>query len=290
MNKTRGHLVRWTILCAFIAGGILSGIVIDRVWLGIRKKPQLVEKREGGYTFINPLLECDGGQEMIGDQEVRPFRRKIEAYIEDAMRKRRAYQVSVYFRDLTNGPSFGVNENVRFAPASLLKVPLMIAYFKMAEARPRLLKEQLVYDGSIDRNRMENFKAATAIEPGKRYTIGELIEMMIAYSDNNATDLLLNRMDPGFLDRVYQDLGIIDPIARAGDDFIDMEEYTSCFRVLFNSSYLSRDLSERALRYLAQPDFPYGIRGSVPPGITVAQKYGERVFEATSVRDSMTAA
>jgi hypothetical protein len=286
---TKGHPVWWFIVSVLFVGGIITGIIMDRVWTETRKRPSpLVEKREGGYTFINPLLECEGSEEIISDPEVRSFQGKLEAYINEVVNEKRASDVSVYFRDLTNGPTFGVNEDERFAPASLFKVPTMIAYFKMAESRPSLLKEQLVYDGKEDLNELEHFKASHAIEPGKRYTIEELIEMMIVYSDNNANRLLNEHLGRGFINKVYADLGIAGPAFLGRNfrgDFINVEEYTSCFRFLFNSSYLNRDLSERALRYLAQSDFPYGIIGGVPHGINCALKYGERTFKGTNVKE-----
>ncbi len=276
-------------MSALFVGGIITGIIIDRVWTGIEKRPfTLVEKREGGYMFINPLLECEGSEEIISDPEVRSFQGKIEAYINEIVNKKRASDISVYFRDLTNGPAFGVNEDERFAPASLFKVPTMIAYFKMAESRPAILKEQLMYDGKEDLNELEHFKASRAIEPGKRYTIEELIEMMIVYSDNNANRLLNEHIDREFINKVYADLGIAGPTFMGRNfkgDFINVEEYTSCFRFLFNSSYLNRELSERALRYLAQSDFQYGIMAGVPHGINAALKYGERAFTGTNEKE-----
>ncbi|MEK6743666.1 MAG: serine hydrolase [Nitrospirota bacterium] len=284
-DKTGGGAVRRLIVIALFAGGILTGIVIDRVWTGMGdKQPPLVEKREGGYTFINPLLQCDGAQEIIGDREIKSFQRKIRGYVDAVVNKKRATQVSIYYRDLNNGPSFGVNDHERFAPASLLKVPLMIAYYKMAESRPAVLKEQLVYDGSQDRNKTKFFRASRAIEPGKRYTVDELIEMMTAYSDNNAMFLLLNHLDRTFREKVYQDLGVFDPNASVYD-YMSVKEYSSCYRVLFNSSYLNREYSERALRYLAKPDFRDGMVGGLPPGITVAQKYGERSFDDPNIKE-----
>lgn len=264
-------------MCALFAGGILTGVVIDRSWTGMgEKREPIVEKREGGYTFINPLLECSGPREIFGDWEFLPFREMIETFVKDAVKKKRASHVSIYFRDLTNGPVFGMNMEERFSPASLLKVPLMIAYLKMAESQPALLKKELAYDGNQDLNRAKSFKGSRAIEPGKRYTVEELIRMMIVYSDNNAMRLLFTHMDQGFREEVYRDLGIVDRTG-TGDYILSVEEYAFCFRVLFNATYLNREMSEQALRYLAQPDFPFGIIGGVPPGIIVAQKYGERV-------------
>jgi len=285
IDQKQYHWLRWVVAGALFAGGLLAGVIIDRSLTGIGKRPAaLVEKREGGYTFINPLLECEGGADIIGDWEIRTLRRKIDAYIGDAVKGKRAYQVSVYFRDLTNGPALGANTEAQFSPASLLKVPLMIAYLKMAESRPSLLKEQILYDHRQDLNTSKHFKSSRSIEQGKRYSIDELIQMMIVHSDNNAMFLLFNHLDREFRDKVYMDLGIIRQDATS-DYVMNVEQYAFSFRVLFNASYLNRELSEQALRYLAQPDFPYGIFGGVPPGITVAQKYGERIHEGTDVKE-----
>lgn len=76
---------------------------------------------------------------------------------------------------------------------------------------------------------------------------------------------------------MYEDIGLFDQ-ADEVHNIMSVTEYTSCFRILFNSSYLSRERSELALRYLALPDFTLGINKGVPPDITVAQKYGEHAY------------
>ncbi len=76
---------------------------------------------------------------------------------------------------------------------------------------------------------------------------------------------------------MFEDIGLFDPTDHL-HDIMSAEQYTSCFRILFNSSYIRRDLSEQALQYLVYPDFSLGIIGGVPSGITVTQKFGEREF------------
>jgi beta-lactamase class A len=51
--------------------------------------------------------------------------------------------------------------------------------------------------------------------------------------------------------------------------------YSGLFRILYNASYLNRDMSEKALKLLSLQDFPQGIVAGVPKGVVVSSKYGE---------------
>jgi hypothetical protein len=101
---------------------------------------------------------------------------------------------------------------------------------------------------------------------------------MIVHSDNNAYFLLFSGIDPKVLHRVYTDLGLEVPKVRSRDDYMTVNEYASFFRILFNASYLTREYSEKALKYLSEVDFPYGIVAGTPPGIPSALKFGERTL------------
>ena len=267
--------IRWIILFGVFAAGMAAGVVADRFWPGGAEEPEHAEKREGGYTFINPLLECNPAPGSIRFWEYRRVQQEIENYLGDAVRRKQLMLGSVYFRDLNSGPSFGVNSREQFSPASMLKVPLMIACLKMAESRPAYLKKRLIYQGT-DFNKAKTFQGAAAIEPGKGYTVEELIRMMMVHSDNNAMKLLFDDLDAGFRRKVYKELGILD-MTRTGEHIMSVEKFAFCYRILFNASYLSRDISEQALRYLSHRDFSLGIIRGVAPGIAVAQKYGERL-------------
>ena len=76
------------------------------------------EKHSGNYTFINPLLECTIAEELL-TEALRPFKAKLIEFTENLVKEKQLSIVSIYFRDLNNGPWIGINEKEEFSPASL---------------------------------------------------------------------------------------------------------------------------------------------------------------------------
>ncbi|MGE5392703.1 MAG: serine hydrolase [Candidatus Saccharibacteria bacterium] len=230
-------------------------------------------KRQGEYQFINPLLDVIDEEEF--PQELKPFKSKVEKIIGQQVEAGNANRVSVYFRDLNNGPWFGINEKDGYLPASLLKVPLMMNYYKEAEKNPGILNDKIVYRRLID-NLDQRYKPSQQAEVGKEYTAEELIELMIKYSDNNSLALLVEHFDALGKSRlgIFKSLDVNFDLKPESE--ISVKNYSTFFRILFNSSYLSQYYSEKALEILADTEFDSGIRQGVPKEIAVAEKFGER--------------
>ena len=190
--------------------------------------------------------------------------------------------MAVFFRDLENGPTFGINDRERFIPASLLKVPVMFTYFKLAEEDPSILGKNLGYKTPlIEPLLLQTIASEHKLEPGRAYTVDELIFRTVAYSDNDANHLLLGYLkqlspDIDLLSETYAELGIIDFKSDIKTEALSTKTYASFFRLMYNASYLSKELSEKGLQYLSQSDYKQGIRGGIPGNIPAANKFGER--------------
>lgn len=274
---------RWVAVPLAFALGLLAGLLIQ-LRLSDEKSSSAVEIRQGGYRFTNPLLDCEVAGDAVEFVELQSFKHKVRTLIDRNTAKRDVSHVSVYFRDLNNGPWFGINAGEGFSPASLLKVPIMIAYLKLASSDLSLLKREILYSEGDEKNRSENIKAAKSIEPGRRYLVEDLLYMMIVHSDNNAMTLLAKNLDPRVLSDVYVDLGIDIPGAIKPEDFMSVKSFASFFRILFNASYLNREMSEKALNLLSQVNFKDGLVAGVPRGIVVAHKFGERAYDSDQVK------
>lgn len=273
--KARPRLTITGAALVIFAAGLALGVAFGLHWRA-ESSHERREMRLGGYQFINPLLECEIAGDQIEFSELTPFKDKMTALVKKKIGDKTYTHVSVYFRDLNNGPWVGINEKEPFAPASLLKVPTMIAMLKEAEQKPGVLSEQVIYPGNADLNEMQAFKPAVRLEAGKSYTIDDLIFRAVAYSDNNANNLLFERIDKNILLRTYKDLGLSFP-AVVPENSMTVRQYASFFRILFNASYLSKEMSEKALAYLSRTTFRNGIVAGVPGDVAVAHKFGERV-------------
>lgn len=260
-------------LSGLSAGWLLNNI-IDDYNAGTRSEKE--ELHEGQYALINPLLECENSENLIS-KGLSGFKQQIANLVNERIEGKKADSVSVYFRDLNNGPWFGIGEKDEFIPGSLLKIPLMMAYFKQAEFDPHILTKKIKFEGSNFITH-QYIQPSMTIAPGKSYTVQELIYMMIVNSDNYAAWLLNINDTLKIKDKVYADLGLAAP----GTDkpySINVKRYGSFFRVLFNASYLRKETSNASLDLLARVEFRRGLPAGVPQDVVVAHKFGEREVE-----------
>ena len=265
------------ILCFFALGFFIGRATYSTTEIKLR---QIREKSIGSdkYKFIDPLLTCEVTQQKDISEFI-PLKNKLLKLIKERTAQGDVATISIYL-DRRDGRWLGINTSEKYFPASLMKVPTMMAFFKFAEAHPEILNKSVFYQGDTDLNAMEYFKPEKTLEPGHSYTIEELIERMIIHSDNNALPLLLNNIDGQSLEEVYADLGLYIPQTESGSlaDFMTVKSYASFFRVLYNATYLNRAMSENALELLSKPDFSKGILAGVPSTVEVSQKFGERNF------------
>jgi beta-lactamase class A len=259
----------------FLIAGIFVGQIAKDPPIIISDNPQEL-RLKGNFKFINPLLECDTNQSS--SQEHKPSRKTVVDLINNKKSKGEVKDIAVYYRDLNNGPWLGIDEKINFTPASLLKLPVMMAFYKKAESNPVILKKQITLkEGQTVLEPF--FMSEKSLEAGKTYSIDELINRMIIYSDNDALFLLEQNIDNDSIDNITKDLGIETATETTPEDYMSVKSYASLFRVLFNASYLNRNFSEKALEVLSKVTFNEGINRGVPNNLLIAHKFGERELE-----------
>lgn len=259
---------------------LILGIAIG-VNVGDKKDLNKAEMHETGYKYISPLIECFSNQsESPSNNELQS---KIDNLIDKYLMEKKISEASVYFRDLANGPWIGINESKKFTPASLLKVPILITYYKIAETKPDILQTKILADSNYEGITIPNIMPTKKIISGQTYTVDELLTYMITDSDNHAANILLNEIPKDFFIKTYSDLGLAFPDISQPDNYMTVKDYASFFRVLYNASYLNKNYSEKALNLLSKSEYKNGLVAGVPSHTEVAHKFGERRDEAKNI-------
>lgn len=263
-----------------IVGALLIGLWLGHEWEEQSHRShykQVFSNGGGGGGLTNPLLECGIETEELTIGDRADIEEGIQAYMEKAIAQGMVTEVAVYFRDLNNGPWFGINERDLFRPGSLLKLPLAMSYYWKEQRDHGILDQKIDVVKLPDNIAVEsNYGSDAPLLPGV-YSVHDLISYMLKESSNDAAAVLVDVAGEQQIMATYSDLGIEPP--KMGQDYeIDVKTFGAFFRVLYNASYIGQPGSEELLATLTQVSFRDGLVAGVPSDVKVAHKFGTRVI------------
>ena len=228
------------------------------------------------FIYTNPLLECENNG-TFAKQKYIPFESEVIQKIEKNIKESHSWVLlSVYFRNLNNGPWFGIKENEKYIPASLMKITLLISYMKWYEEDPTLLDKKIPVNENTSMTQM--IAPQKQLQRGSEYSIRELLYYLIVYSDNNASKTLFEYIPIEKQSKTFSELWVPVPDMTNINYSLSVKEYASFFRILYNGSYLAPKTSEEALSILASSTYENGLRGWVRKDISIAHKFWEREY------------
>jgi beta-lactamase class A len=229
----------------------------------------------------------------------------LEARVREQV-SRFAGTMGVVAKNLDTGERIAINENVRFPTASLIKVAVMVETFH-AIADKRLRLDQTVTLHESDKAGDETVPL-NVLHDGTVLTVADLLRLMIAWSDNTATNFLVrlagvvrtNRRMEGY---GLRNMKIFRPTFRDGkpEVFAELEhefglgmttpaDAARLFELIAEGKVLDRTASDEMLAILALQQDRAMIPRSLPFGrdrIFVANKTGwdeEKLPDAAGFR------
>lgn len=282
---------RFSYFFAFVLGALFF-VCVDYLFPGFYHKniatfaplrESTLSNSGSKYKFIDPLLAISRPDNYTSPEFVQ-LKKTVEEYLSKEEKNNNLEIASVYFRGQKNTAGFTINPKEKYGMASLIKVPIMISYFKLAQRDPETLNKKIKYDGSFDFNSIREIQSTNKLMVGREYKVSELIDYMIKYSDNNAYSLLANNLNITdtytYANDLFNDFGIED--ISLDKDNMDINSYSLFFRVLYNSTYLGRTYSEKALEILSETDYKGGMRAGIPDDITISNKFAEATIKNNS--------
>lgn len=209
-----------------------------------------------------------------------PLRQALKEYVERSENK-----VGVYFEYLPSGTSIGVNDREEVKLVSLSKVPLAMSIYKKIEQGQMLLTDSLVIKKEqLDQNFGDLWKRGE----GAKLSVENLLKLALAESDNTAYNVLFDTLTYQEIGEVYEGLDIsLNQEEKGGEIYplVSPKNYSSIFRSLYLSSFLSEENSNQILDILTKTPFSDKIDAGLPDNIQVAHKIG--VFETSDISQDL---
>ena len=107
----------------------------------------------------------------------------------------------------------------------------------------------------------------------KDLTVADLLKELLVNSDNTAQNIFRRQLSVDDYMRFQDATGLLDLYNDQG--FISAKEYTRLLRVLYTSTYLEPENSEKILEYMTQATFRNYLSQGIPSGVKFAHKYSE---------------
>jgi beta-lactamase class A len=109
---------------------------------------------------------------------------------------------------------------------------------------------------------------------GAKMTVWELLKEMILSSDNTAKNVLKEQMSQAELNAVFVHVGIENPYIKGTEVTVSSRDYMRLFKALYFSTFLSPELSEKALDLATDTEEEDLLSKGVSSEIQVSHKFG----------------
>ena len=220
---------------------------------------------------------------------------QVRPEIETLVAASGAEVVGVAVYDTASKQTLLLNERVSVHAASTMKLPVMMELFRLSEKKqldlqyPLTIKNTFysIVDGSEYRLRKEDDSDEEVYRRlGQTMTVLELIDHMITWSSNLATNLLIEKARPENINKLMRELGAKDiQVLRGVEDTKAFQagknntttayDLMVLLRVLAENQFVSKRACAKMVKILSAQHFNDGIPAGLPRGVRVAHKTGE---------------
>ena len=220
---------------------------------------------------------------------------QAKAQIEKVIAASGAEVVGVAVYDLQSKQTLFINEKVSLHAASTMKLPVMMEIFRLVEDKKLRLTDPIevknkffsIVDGSEYRlNKTDDSDEEVYNRIGQKMTVLELVDHMITWSSNLATNLLIERVGPENIMKLMSELGANDirvlrgvedsKAFRAGkNNTTTAYDLMVLLRAIAENKFKSKRACEKMVEILAAQHFNDGIPAGLPTATKVAHKTGE---------------
>jgi len=226
------------------------------------------ENKVNKYSFLDWSVNYIGRSNLIAN--IDPVRKYFQELEE---KNNKDFNISIYFEYLPTGANIVINKDMQIWPASLTKLPLAIVVAKKVEEGVWHWDDELVLLQEDWDYKSGDLYLQSSI--GTRFTIQQLLEKLLVDSDNTAYRILYRNITENDYQELIRETGLDQLFTSEGK--ISPKEYSRIFRVLYFSTFLDPQYSQKVLELMSQATFKEYLSAGLPQGVHFAHKYGENL-------------
>ncbi|HZU24537.1 MAG TPA: serine hydrolase [Bryobacteraceae bacterium] len=187
--------------------------------------------------------------------------------------------------DLFSGRTIVYNGDIPYPTASTIKIAIMIQLFRDEHAG------RVHFDDKVTLNAKENAGGSesplqTELNKGEvTLTVHDLLENMIVYSDNSATNKLIDVIGMDRVNQLVRSLGLqntalrrkmmdTEAAANGNENISSPLELATLVRMIYDESAADSAACKAMLELMKKVNNGY-MRGALPPGTVIASKPGD---------------
>ncbi|AUB41080.1 penP, beta-lactamase class A [Nostoc flagelliforme CCNUN1] len=212
------------------------------------------------------------GQEMVG----------ISSQIRTLLASYKTLNPGIFFLDLATGNYIDINGEKRFAAASTIKFPLLVALFQEIDAGRIKLTDKLVMrrDLKVGESGTMQYKPI-----GTKFSVLETATLMMTISDNTATNLILDRLGGAAkVSQRFRSWGLQNTALRnllpdiAGTNTTSSKDLVRLAALVYNNRLLSPNSRNQVLGIMRRVKTNSLLPAGIGQGATIAHKTGTLRF------------
>lgn len=200
-------------------------------------------------------------------------------------------KVGFYYKNLNTGELSYYNEDQEYIPASVIKLPVLMGIFLLAERGEADLNQRIKIKHS---DKMPSCGALNSFTYEPEVDIRTLCNLMITISDNTATNVLISHYGIDYLNKVFVEMGLektrvnrllfdADASKKGIQNAITPKEMGFLMELLYKNEFVSKSVSEDIKEILCRQQINHKIKEMLPPGTKAAHKTGEDDYISNEV-------
>jgi len=233
--------------------------------------------------------EGDAKMKMVNSSDLAELENKINEYISSTKEF-----IAVSFQDTEQEFYLGINDTISLHAASTMKVPVMMEIFRQAESGRFSLNDSLTIRNefrsiiddsrySLDINEDSGDRLYSMI--GSKESIRDLVNEMITYSGNLATNLLIDTVRAKNVQAFMRSLGANDiQVLRGVEDLkafsagrnntTTAKDLAIIFQTIYDGKYWSKESRQEMIDILLDQQLRKKLPAKLPSEVRVAHKTG----------------